>query len=134
MLDQKCFFGEEAGKVQKACMLERKQATVYKTPGSSKQEKPPPPPPPLLLVVVGPKSPGSICCVDDATLLGGQDVPIELQYVSQLVLALLGESGGVVFGVGGDGESAEGVVGLGGHGMVGGEVGGEMVDVVLGKC
>lgn len=48
--------------------------------------------------------------------------------------ALLGDCGGLVLGVGGDGEGAEGVVGLGGHWVRGGEVGGEVVDVVLEGC
>lgn len=48
--------------------------------------------------------------------------------------ALLVDCGGVVFGVRGDGEGAEGVVGLGGHGVVGCEMSGEVVDVVLGRC
>jgi len=66
--------------------------------------------------------------------LGRQDVSIELQYVSQLVRALLGECGGVVVRVEGDGEGAEGVVGLCGHWVVAGEVGGQVVDVVLEVC
>lgn len=39
----------------------------------------------------------------------------------------------MVFGVLGDGEGAEGIVDLGCHWVVAGEVGGEVVDVVLGR-
>lgn len=48
--------------------------------------------------------------------------------------ALFEDCGGLVLWVGGDGEGAEGVVGLGGHWMGGCEVGGEVVDVVLERC
>lgn len=48
--------------------------------------------------------------------------------------ALLGEGGGVVLRVLGNGEGAEGVVDLGCHWVVAGEVGGEVVDVVLVEC